>query len=665
MAIAAALRARVTLTARVPVRREVLVIGGGVSGLTAALMLANAGVKVHLVERDAFLGGHMAKWDKTFPTLDCAICTLGPVMTEVYRHENITVHTLSEVVSVRGTPGNFEVHVLQKPRFIDEEECNGCNKCIDACPVTVPNEYSYGIGERKAVVKYSPQSVPSAPYIDVRNCIGCMACVAVCERPNAIRFTDRERKVVLNVGAIIIATGFRPFDASALPQYGYGRFKDVITGPELECMLNANGPTKGRVIRLSDYKNPESVAFIQCVGSRSPAIGRDYCSKVCCLYAIKQAIELKRKYPGIDVCIFYTDLRVGVKGGEEAYLRALEEGVRFVRGRVSHVKQTRKGKLRLFFEDTLEGAYREEDFDLVVLSVGMESPDGVADLARLLRVPIGNDGFLIERHPKLRPADTIVSGVFLAGACSGPKDISECVEQAGLAASRAYEFVTSAYEREIPIGTIERRKCTLCGLCVTTCEYGALSIANKAVVYNAAACSGCGSCAAVCPEDAIVARVDYTNEQISAMLSEALREKAEVPLVIGFLCRWCGHAAADSAGVSRFPYPTNVRFIRVECSGRVSPSHIVEALKLGADGVLVVGCYEQDCQYGVGRVRANERISRLRTLLEEAGIRPERVEIFGVSAGEGAKFARLVTDFVKRIAELGPIGVEVGAAGDE
>ncbi|MHC1586041.1 MAG: FAD-dependent oxidoreductase, partial [Candidatus Hecatellaceae archaeon] len=277
MALASVSRAVEGRKAKVPVERRVLVVGGGVAGITAALNLANSGLEVILVEKTGFLGGHMAKWDKVFPTLDCSICILGPLMAEAYSHPKIKVYTLCELVNVRGAAGNYEVELLRKARYVDLEKCNGCNKCLDVCPVKVPNEYEYGIGERTAIVKPFAEAVPTAPYIDMENCIGCQSCVAVCDQ-EAINFEDRDETLKVRVGAIILATGFVPCDPRELDEYGYGRYEDVITGAELERLVNPAGPTRGRLIRPSNGSTPRSIAFIQCVGSRSSRVGRPYCS---------------------------------------------------------------------------------------------------------------------------------------------------------------------------------------------------------------------------------------------------------------------------------------------------------------------------------------------------------------------------------------------------
>ena len=642
---------------RIPVERKVLVLGGGVAGITAALNLANSGLKVILAEKTGFLGGHMAKWDKVFPTLDCSICILGPLMSEVYNHPNIKVYTLCTLLDVEGAAGNYQVKLLRKARYVDESKCNGCDKCLEVCPVEVVNEYEYGLGKRKAIIKPFPEAVPVAPHIDIENCVGCRSCIGVCEE-EAINFEDKDTIIEEKVGAIIVATGFQLTDPKKIEQYGYGRYLDVITGAEIERLVNPTGPTKGRLLRPSDGSKPKKICFIQCAGSRSQRLGKAYCSNVCCMYAMKQAMEIKSLHPEIDITIFYTDIRASGKGHEEAYLKTQSVGVRFIRGRVGRVVKV-KDKLRVFFEDTLTCEAKFEDYDLVVLSVGIDVNSDNYELSRILRVPLDENGFFLEEHPKLRPADTFTKGIFIAGTAQGPKDITHSVAHAGLAALRAFSLLSSEeLEFEVEAPTIDYEKCIGCGLCVRTCDYGALSRVDRKIIVNEVACMGCGACASVCPVEAIILP-SITDRQIYSMLEVLLKHKREKPVIVGFLCKWCGYAAADMAGISRIPYPTNIRIIQVPCTARVSIFHILEAFRLGADGVLIIGCYENDCHYRTGFKKAAERVRKLKEVLRASGLNPERLQITSASAGEGEKLAKIITRFVEEIEEIGPLGAEL------
>jgi len=657
MAVASVGRTVEARKVKIPVERRVLVIGGGVAGITAALNLANMGMEVVLVEKSGFIGGHMAKWDKVFPTLDCSICILGPLMAEVYSHPKVEVYTLCEVSGVKGTAGNYEVELYRKARYVDLEKCNGCNKCLDVCPITVPNEYEYGIGERRAMVKPYAEAVPTAPYIDMENCVGCRSCVAVCDQ-EAINFEEKDEKFKVKVGAIIVATGFSPIDPAGIGEYGYGRHVDVITGAELERLVNPAGPTKGRLVRLSNGLTPRSIAFIQCVGSRSTRLNRPYCSVVCCNYAVKQAMEIKSLHPEADVAIFYIDVRASGKGYEEAFLKAQATGVRFIRGRVGRVAKA-GDRLRIFYEDTLTGETCWEDFDLVVLSVGIAPNSDNEKLSRILKTPLDENGFFMEEHCKLRPADTFMRGIFTAGTAQGPKDITASVSQAGLAASKAYAFLSNPeLELEVEAPTVDHDLCVKCGLCVKFCDYGALSRVNGEITVDEVACMGCGACVAVCPTGAISIPF-ITDGQIEAMIRTLAENARERPLILAFFCRWCGYAAADMAGLNRNPYPTNVRIIQLPCAARVNALHILEAFKQGIDGVLIVGCDENSCHYITGIRKAMERVSRLKKVLEALGVNPERVHLDHAGASEGEKVARVITEFVAKVRRLGPVGAEL------
>ncbi|MHA2426526.1 MAG: FAD-dependent oxidoreductase, partial [Candidatus Hermodarchaeia archaeon] len=457
----------------IPITKRVIVIGGGVAGVTAALQLANSGHEVILVERTGFLGGHMAKWDKLFPSLDCSLCILGPKMTEVDTHPNIKIFTLSEVTQVDGTPGAYEVKVHQEPRYVDLETCNGCNKCLEICPIEEPNEYNYGLGARKAIVRPYPSSVPLAPQIDMEACVGCQSCVGVCEK-ESIRFEDTEKDHSFKVGAIVVATGFTPFNPDMLREYGYERYPDVITAPELERLLNPSGPSQGILIRPSSGSLPKRIGFIQCVGSRDIRIDRPYCGRICCTYAVKEAVQVRLAHPSVETYIFYTDMRTFGKGFEELYERAAREhGVSFIRGRVAEVeKDPKTTQLLIRAEDTEICEPIELPVDLVVLSVGVDPAETNAKLATILNIPLDENNFFLEKHPKLDPAGTYSAGIFLAGNSQGPKDIADTVTHAGLAAS---QIATLLYKRKLslevqaPILT-DPSLCESCQLCVKTCD---------------------------------------------------------------------------------------------------------------------------------------------------------------------------------------------------
>jgi len=668
MVDAALAMARHTLPLRkieVPVTRRVLVIGGGVAGITAALGLADAGYQVILVERSGFIGGHMAKWDKLFPTFDCSICILGPLMTRVAEHPKIRLLTLSEVVEVRGAPGDYRVRVRQHPRYVDLEACNGCNKCLEICPVEVASDYNYGLGTRKAIIRPYTSSVPLAPYIDMDNCVGCQSCVGVCEK-EAIRFDEEEQYHSFRVGAIIVATGFHPFDPHILGEYGYGRYKDVLTAPELERLLNPSGPSGGRLVKPSTGETPRSVAFIQCVGSRDHRINRPYCSRVCCTYAVKEAVQIKQALPDTEVYIFYVDMRTFGKGFEELYDQAAREhGINFIRGRVSEIwEDPHTNRLKVRAEDTMLAQPLELEVDMVVLSVGIDPAPSNPELANLLNIPLDEHGFFLEKHPKLGPTSTYSVGIFLAGTSQSPKDIADTVAHAGLAAMRAASLLARRrVEVEVTAPLLARPDlCEGCRLCVQACDPGAITFTGpRQVSIDEIACTGCGACVAACPTGALDLP-GFTRAQLANAVQAAVQSNPQRPRIVGFLCHWCAYAAADAAGISRIHYPPHLIPIRIPCTGRLDPLIILEAFSQGADGVAIIGCHEQDCHHRTGLTKAKERAQKLREVLAEAGVDPRRLLFGHTSASEGSHLADLITSFTQQVARLGPLGTELQAS---
>ncbi|MEM2936659.1 MAG: CoB--CoM heterodisulfide reductase iron-sulfur subunit A family protein [Candidatus Bathyarchaeia archaeon] len=414
-----------------------LVVGGGIAGIQAALDLADQGFKVYLVEKTPSIGGRMAQLDKTFPTLDCSACIMTPKMVDAGRHPNIQLLTYSEVKEVKGSAGNFRVKILRKPRYVDETKCTGCGLCARHCPVEVSNEFDEGLGFRKAIYIPFPQSIPLVYTIDKDSCIECGLCQKVCGT-GAVDPEQQPKEVDIEVGAIILTTGYDLFDAREKEEYGYGIYRNVITGLALERLLSASGPTGGQVIRPSDGKIPKKFAFIQCVGSRDEKVGRLYCSRVCCMYAIKEALLIKERVPGADVTIFYMDIRAFGKGFEEFYRRAEKEfGIKFVKGRVAEILEDAASKnLFIRAEDVGSGELLEEEVDMVVLSTGLV-PAAADELERVFSVPFGEDGFLAVTNPNVDAIATPIEGVFVAGAAEGPKDIPDSVAQASAAAMRA------------------------------------------------------------------------------------------------------------------------------------------------------------------------------------------------------------------------------------
>lgn len=415
---------------------DVVVIGAGVAGIQAALDLAGHGIHVHLIEREPSIGGHMAQLDKTFPTNDCSMCILSPKMVDVQRNQNITLYTCAEVEKIEGSVGNFTVTVKKHPRYVDESTCNGCGDCILICPVEVYNRFDAGIGVRKAIYKPQPQSVPDIVIKDPDHCIECGLCYDVCG-PGSVLREDAPKEITIHAASVVISTGYSVFDAQDKPQFGHLLLPDVITSLELERMLNASGPTGGTIKRLSDGKIPRSIVFIQCVGSRDMTIKRPYCSCVCCMQAIKNALLIKEKYPDAEVIVCYMDIRSYGKGYEEYYERAKSLGVKFVRGIPSDVHADRNG-MSMQVENSETSEVMVLHPDLVVLSVGIGPGEKTMQVAERFGIPLEESGFIRPVHDAVDTVATIRPGIYLAGTTTAPRDIPDSVASGGSAAMRAY-----------------------------------------------------------------------------------------------------------------------------------------------------------------------------------------------------------------------------------
>jgi heterodisulfide reductase subunit A len=519
----------------VPVIPEALVIGGGIAGIQAALDIADAGFHVTLVEKEPSIGGHMAQLDKTFPTLDCSACILTPRMVDVANHPNIRLLTYAEVEKADGFVGNYKVTIRQKPRYVDTDKCTGCGLCAEACRLKdrIDSEFDAGMGKRSAVYVPFPQAVPLKYTIDAEHCLFLTrgkcgkepACSEVCPI-DAIDFSQNEKTIEIDVGTIIVATGFEPFDASRKPELAYTNYPNVITGLEFERLISASGPTGGKL--EVDGKEPKKIIFIQCVGSRDKNLGNTWCSRVCCMYAIKQAHLIKEKSPDSHVTVLYMDLRCFGKGFEEFYDRVRAEGVVFRRAIGSEIYRKGEG-LAVRCEDTFLGRTVELEADLVVLSIGLEPGTGSEDAARILKLSRSADGFLMEAHPKLRPVDTATDGIYLAGCCQGPKDIPDTVAQAKAAASSALIPLVRGKVFVEPISAqVNEDLCCGCRLCETMCEYKATVFDEEkgVMTVNAALCKGCGSCGGACPAGAITIK-HYTDAQIFAQLESLYMPASE------------------------------------------------------------------------------------------------------------------------------------------
>ena len=524
------------------VTKRALVIGGGIAGIQTALDIADAGYQVDIVEKEPSIGGRMSQLDKTFPTLDCSACILTPKMVEAAAHENITIHTWSEVEKVSGFVGNFTVDIRKKARYVNMDKCTGCGICQEKCPSKKPlNEFNRGLNTRSAIYTPFAQAIPNVPVIDANNCIKlktgkCGICEKFCQA-GAIDYTQKDEIITQNYGAIVVATGFDTIKLDQYGEYAYNESKDVITSLELERIMNAAGPTKGHLERLSDGKAPKEIVFIQCVGSRcSDDRGKPYCSKICCMYTAKHAMLIRDKYPDTNVTVFYIDVRTPGKNFDEFYRRAVEDyGVNYIKGQVGKVAPQADGSLLVQGVDLLENKQIRKKADMVVLATAIEPNADVRKIATMLTASIDTNNFLTEAHPKLRPVESPTAGVFLSGVCQGPKDIPETVAQAGAAAVKVIGLLAKDSLKTNPCtAKADELMCNGCSQCANVCPYGAISYEDKQVndhgiretrriaVVNSALCQGCGACTVTCPSGAMDLQ-GFSNRQILAEVDAICR----------------------------------------------------------------------------------------------------------------------------------------------
>jgi len=515
--------------------KRALVIGGGIAGLQSAIDIADAGYKVDIVEKSPTIGGKMAQLDKTFPTLDCAACILTPKMVEAAQHPNITLYTYSEVAEVKGFVGNFTVKIKKKARFVDETKCTGCAVCTEKCPSRKGlNEFNCGLNKRGAVYIPFAQAVPNVAVIDQTQCLHfktgkCGICEKNCSA-GAIKFDQQDEYLEEKYGAIVVATGFQITDVTKFDEFQYTKHPDVITSLELERIMNAAGPTKGTLLRMSNMEHPKDIVFIQCVGSRdNTARGKTYCSKICCMYTAKHAMLIREKYPDVNVHVFYIDVRTPGKNFDEFYRRAVEQyNVDYIKGMVGKVWENADGRLTVQASDLISNEQILLDTDMVVLAAAVEPSDGVKNIATMLTASIDTNNFLTEAHPKLRPVESPTAGVFLSGVCQGPKDIPETVSQAGAAAIKVVGLLAKDKLVTNPCTAgPDEMMCNGCSTCANVCPYGAIDYVDKefripggvevrrVARVNGALCQGCGACTVACPSGAMDLK-GFSNRQIMA-----------------------------------------------------------------------------------------------------------------------------------------------------
>jgi len=628
--------------------REILIVGGGIAGITAALELGYLGYKVHLVERKPSIGGNMAKLTKVFPTLDCAQCILTPRMAEVGRNPNVNLYTYGEVQELSGRPGNYDVKISMKPRGVDIQKCRNCGVCAKVCPVSVPDEFNEGLAQRKAAYIEFPQAVPSAYVIDFKSCTKCGKCEKLCPA-KAITLADQGSTIDLHVGGIIMATGYQLYDAKKLETFGYGTYKDVITMMDLERFISATGPTGG-YIKRADGTDVKKAAIVLCAGSRDKNY-IPYCSRICCMYALKQAFILK-KMLGIDVTIYYTDIRATGKGYEDLYWRDQEAGVTFVRGKIAEVyKDSKTGKLVAVAEDTISSELTEDQFDMIALATPMVAPEGLKELAEKMKVSIGEDGFITEKHPKLDPVDSLTAGIYACGCAISPKDVRDTVSDGLAASAKAALFLKSDYVTTSPEKAfVITDLCNGCAGCVPICPTKAITMQDGKAKIDPFQCTGCGACIPVCPQEAIDFK-NATTKQVIATLRGVLAEKQPGEVrVLAFVDKNVGYTGMDFLGLDRTNYPENIRIVTVPTTAILGLKHLLYAFAYGADGVLVIeGTQEIDEKF------TKKRLIDLGRELAKYGIENMRVRYSYVPLPVYKKAAELFAMFTDRIKKFGPL----------
>jgi len=633
-----------------PVKRDILVIGGGIAGIITSIELADKGYRVYLVERSPSIGGHMAQLSKTFPTLDCSQCILTPKMVYAGQHPNIEIISMAELIAVEGSPGNYRVLIGKRPRFVDASKCTACGECEKVCPVKVPSEFEAGLFPRKAVYTPFKQAVPKTYVIDKAHCLYftkgvCRLCERFC-KGKAIDFNQKEETMELDVGAIVACTGFEQLDPRDYEEYSFGLHPDIITNLQIERLMNYE------MRRPSNGKVAKKVAFILCVGSRmmNKDRGVEHCCKIGCMAAIKQAMLVQKIVPDAEPWIFYTDIRADGKGYEEFYATAQDHNVRFVRGRVAEVVPWNGDQVLVRAEDTLIGTKIEGTFDLVVLCLGIVPNPGTHELAQKLGIQVGSDAFFLERHYKLRPVDSQREGVFVAGCALSPKDVRETTLEAMATASRVATFVGKG---EIPVSPevayIIPEKCNACGVCVQVCPVAAVEKSPTGISINPVSCVGCGICVPRCPEEAIDLK-HCTEAQLIAQI-RGMSAGGRPPKIIAFLEKEIAYGSADLAGQSRASYSSNVEIISVPTTGRVGLKHLLHAFADGADGVILI-----EDHGGVFREEAlREHVTELKKELSAYGIESLRLISYTTTLPEYNKVLNVFETFNARISKMGPV----------
>ena len=633
----------------VKINRDVLVIGGGVAGITAALQLSNGGFNVSLMERRPSIGGRMAQLSKTFPTLDCRPCILSPRMAEVGNDNNIKLFTGAEVASVSGGPGEYHIKVKIAPRGVDADKCLKCGRCSQVCPTEVPNEFEEGLYKRKAVYLPFPQAVPSSYAIDFEHCKRCGACVEACP-VGAIDLDDQGKTVTVDAGSMIVATGFDLIGNEVLRTY-HPEMNGVVNALQVERLIE-NELTEGKVLKRVNGERVKAIAYVLCAGSRDAHHGVSYCSSVCCAYSVKQAILLKKFLPFLKVYIYYTDMRMTGRGFEDFYREAREKGIQFIHAKPGGVTPLDDGRFEIIVEDLDTGLMLRNPVDLVVLSSAMVPSAETGELASRLGIALGEDLFVAPKHVKLDPISTLREGIFAVGVATGTKDIHDSVIDARAAASHVYNFVGDGTVKLSPAKPVHEGDCDLCGACMGACVRGALSMGSEGPILDPVSCNGCGACIPACTKNSL----RIPNNSGDALLEEAkglLCDTESEVAILGFFDDNISYTAADNAGTARLHYPTNIRIVRMLSTALLSKETILKAMGLGADGVLICEVersHEADL--------AVKLVAEVSEVLQGFGIEPDRIRLQPMVLPIFKMLPRFVSDFTEQVKKMGKLTAE-------
>ncbi len=630
----------------VDVCRDVLVVGGGVAGITAALQLAEAGFKVNLVERNPSIGGRMAQLSKTFPTLDCSPCILSPRMAEVEINPNINLFTNAEVDEVTGGPGDFKVAVKLRARGVDLDKCLKCGRCSTVCPTEVPNEFEEGLYMRKAAYLPFPQAVPSSYVIDFENCQRCGECVEACP-VDAINLDDEDKVVEVDAGAIVVATGIDLIGEEKLKVYHPER-PDIISALQMERLIE-NELTEGKVLKTADGGRVKSIAYILCAGSRDPHQGVPYCSAVCCPYAIKQAVLLKKFLPYLKIWIYYTDMRMTGRGFEEFYTDAREKGVQFIHGKPGEVTPTSDNGLEIVVEDLDTGFMLRNQVDTVVLCSAIVPSKGTEELSSKLGIALGEDLFIASKHVKLDPISTLREGIYAAGAATGSKDIHDAVIDARAAASHVVNFIGEGRLKLDPFKPVASGECDGCGICVEACPRGAISLEGGEPVIELVSCNGCGACVSACPMG-VLQLPNYTGEDLVEEVKGLLVDSDDDIALVGFFDDKISYTAADNAGTARLSQPTNMKIVRTPSTALLTKEVLLKTLGHGADGVMVWES-EETPEAAI----SEKLVEEVKSELKELGVEEERVNFRPMVLPIFKVLPKFISDYESEIKKLGKI----------